>query len=75
VGEAGSWAARRSSTSDGAMPGGGFGRAVVELLADELLRSKGGRPVAVRHLEEDAAGGHGVAAAQLQVGPHCLQRR
>lgn len=39
---------------------------VVQLLADELLRSKGGRPVAVRHLE-DAAGGEGLLAVQLQV--------
>lgn len=43
---------------------------VVQLLADELLRSKGGRPVAVRHLE-DATGGPGVLAVQLQVGFEC----
>jgi len=38
----------------------------VQLLADELLRSKGGRPLAVRHLE-DAAGGPGQQAVQAQV--------
>jgi hypothetical protein len=62
-----SWGVRRSAASDGAGASGALGPAVVELLADELLRSKGGRPVAVRHLE-DAAGAPGLLPVQLQVG-------
>jgi hypothetical protein len=40
---------------------------VVQLLADELLRSKGGRPLAVRHLDDAAGPGAGQLAVQLQV--------
>ncbi|GBF97946.1 hypothetical protein Rsub_10619 [Raphidocelis subcapitata] len=50
------------------MPGSGLGHALVQLLADELLRSRGGRSLAVRHLEDSAGcGGRGALAVHLQV--------